>query len=49
MVEVTITHEDRGDSGRYVLTVKGYEMLEEQSESGPVSQLRMLNSPKLES
>ena len=36
----------RGDSGRYVLTVKGYEMLEEQSESEPVSQLRMLNSPK---
>ena len=30
-------HIQRGDSGRYVLTVKGYEMLEEQSESEPVS------------
>src|SRR5438045_2164564 len=36
----------RGDSGRYVLTVKGYETLEEQSESESVAQFRMLNPPK---
>ena len=35
----------RGDSGRYSLTVKGFEKLEDQSEDEPVSQLRMLNSP----
>jgi curved DNA-binding protein CbpA len=36
----------RGDSGRYLLTAKGYEMLEEQSENEPIAQLRMLNPPK---
>ena len=40
----------RGDSGRYLLTAKGYELLEEQQqqqqphdlESGPAAELRML-------
>jgi curved DNA-binding protein CbpA len=35
----------RGDSGRYALTVKGFEALEEQSENEPVSQLRMITTP----
>jgi curved DNA-binding protein CbpA len=35
----------RGDSGRYLLTAKGLEMLEEQAESEPVNHLRMLKSP----
>jgi curved DNA-binding protein len=35
----------RGDSGRYSLTVKGFEALEQQAESEPVSQLRMLTPP----
>lgn len=36
----------RGDSGRYILTFKGYEMLEEQSDTENVPQLRMLNPAK---
>ena len=35
----------RGDSGEYLLTVKGLEMLEEQSENEPASQFRMLKPP----
>jgi curved DNA-binding protein CbpA len=35
----------RGDSGKYLLTVKGLEMLEEQSENEPASEFRMLKPP----
>jgi curved DNA-binding protein CbpA len=35
----------RSDNGKYALTVKGLETLEEQTENEPVTQLRMLNSP----
>jgi curved DNA-binding protein CbpA len=34
----------RGDSGRYQMTAKGLEMLEEQQETEPVPQFRMLKS-----
>ena len=35
----------RGDSGKYILTAKGLELLEEQAENEPISQLRMINAP----
>jgi curved DNA-binding protein CbpA len=38
----------RGDSGKYLLTAKGLELLEEQSENEPVSQLRMLKPSSTE-
>jgi curved DNA-binding protein CbpA len=36
----------RSDNGKYTLTAKGLEMLEEHSQSEPISQLRMLNPPR---
>jgi curved DNA-binding protein CbpA len=38
----------RGDSGKYMLTAKGLELLEEQADQGPVSQFRMINAPVAE-